>query len=202
MKNYLKNNWLLIIICIVMASMLFAKCENEKVLSGNLDTLNIEMQSYKLKDGKIVNTSKTVTYEKIPEKTELTKKFAEVKTIIKIVEKVRIDTVMVAYKDTIPCKFDRTGSIVKKHYSLDYKSTQKGINVSNLQLSDTLEIVAGTKRKWFLGRETQTIDVSHSNPYITNKEIQHIEIKPKKKFYDTTLFKVGIGIIAGAIIIK
>jgi len=182
--------------------MLYSKCENEKILSSNLETLNVKVNTYKLKDGKVVTTSKTTTYDKVPEKTELTKQFQKVKTIIKIVETVRIDSVMVVYHDTIPCEFERKGTVLNKDYSLDYKSTQKGLSISNLSVKDSLEIVAGTKRKWFLGKQVNTIDITHTNKHIETNNIQHFEIKSKKKFYETALFQISIGIIGGVLISK
>lgn len=197
MKNYVTNNWVLVLLVLTLSSMLLVKCKNEKLLTSNLDTLHVQMESYKLKNGQLVNTTKTVTYQKVPNTTALTKQFAKVRTIIKIVEKVRIDTVNVVYHDTIALPFERKGSVVTEDYSLDYKSTHKGLSIANLTVSDSLEIVTGVKRKWFLGKETQTIDVVHSNKHIETTGLQHIEIKPKKKFYETTLFKIGLGILIG-----
>lgn len=197
MKNYIKQNWFLLTILLVLTAILFSKCENEEVLSKNPDILNVKTESYKLKNGQVVNTTKTVVYNKSPEKTELTKQFTKVKTIIKIQERVRIDTVKVFYKDTIPCQFERIGTLVNNDYSLAYKSTQKGIDITDLSIPDSISIVTGTKRKWFLGKETQTIDVMHSNKLIQTDHIQHIEIVPKKKFWDTTVFKVGVGFLLG-----
>lgn len=160
------------------------------------------MNTYKLKNGQLVTSSKTITYDKVPKKTELTKQFSKVKTIIKIVERVRIDTVNVVYHDSVPCKFERKGAIVNEDYSLDYKSNQKGITIVNLTVNDSLEIVAGTKRKWFLGKTTDYVDISHSNKKIITDKVIHFEIKPKKKFWETTVFKVGIGVLGGALLIK
>lgn len=197
MKNYITNNWALLLLTLILASMLLVKCENEKLLRGNLDTLHVQVESYKLKNGQLVNTSKTITYQKVVNPTPLTKQFSKVNTIIKIVEKVRIDTVNVVYHDTIALPFERKGNVETKDYSLDYKSTHKGLSIANLTVKDSLEIVTGVKRKWFLGKETQTIDVSHSNKLIETTGIEHIEIKPKKKLYETTLFKIGVGILIG-----
>jgi hypothetical protein len=203
MRTYIKTNWILLTTVLVLSSLLFVKCENEKILTSDLDILHIKMETYKLKNGQIVSSSETVTYEKVPNPTELTKKFAKPKTITKIVEVVRIDTVNIVYHDTITMPFERKGSIVSKDYSLDYKSTHKGISIANLAIKpDTVEIVTGMKRKWFLGRQTQTIDVTHSNPLVKTVGLQHIEIKEKKKFYETTFFKVGAGILLGATITR
>jgi len=202
MKNYIKSNWILLLIILIAFSMLYSRCKNEKILSSERDILKVKVNTYKLKDGKVVASTKTLVYDKVPQKTELTKQFSKVKTIIKIVERVRIDTVNVVYHDSVPCNFERKGAIISEDYSLDYKSTQKGITIANLTVNDSLEIVAGTKRKWFLGRTTDYVDVSHSNKKIITDEVIHFEIKPKKKFWETTVFKVGIGVLGGALLVK
>ena len=202
MIKYLKNNWLLLLILLLLTCLLFVKCENEKVLNSNIKAMGSKIDYYKLKNGQLVNSAKTVTYEKVPEKTELTKKFSEVKTIIKIQERLRVDTIRVAYRDSIPCDFDIKGNIVDKDYSVDYSSSNKGLSLYNLKVVDTIEIVTGVKRKWLLGKKTNTIDISHSNKLMTTDDIKHFEIVEKKKFYDTTLFKVAAGIIFGVVVIK
>jgi hypothetical protein len=197
MKNYLTNNWVLVLLVLILSSMLLVKCENEKLLTSNLDTLNVQVESYKLKNGQLVNTTKTVTYQKVPNPTPLTKQFAKVETITKIVEKIKIDTVRIIYRDTIPCVFNKSGTIGDGNYSVNYKSSQKGIILSDLELKDTLSHVTGMKRKWLLGKKTYTIDIVNKNKYVKIEGIEHIEIKPKKKFYETTLFKIGVGILIG-----
>jgi hypothetical protein len=203
MKEYVKQNWFLLFTVLVLLSIIITKQKNEKVLSGNPDVLNVKTESYKLKNGQVVNTSKTVVYNKAPEKTELTKQFSKVKTIIKIVERVRIDTVRLVYKDSIPCQFERTGSLVNSDYSLDYKSNQKGISITDFELQkDTTNIVFGEKRKWIFGKTTNTIDMTHTNKLIEVQSINHYEIVPKQKFYKNPFFLVGIGFLGGVLLTK
>ena len=202
MIKYLKNNWLLLLILLLLTCLLFVKCENEKVLNSNIKAMGSKIDYYKLKNGQLVNSAKTIIYQKVPEQSLLTKEFKKVNNIIKVIEKIQIDTVKVFYRDSIPCDFDIKGNIVDKDYSVDYSSSNKGLSLYNLKVVDTIEIVTGVKRKWLLGKKTNTIDISHSNKLMTTDDIKHFEIVEKKKFYDTTLFKVAAGIIFGVVVIK
>jgi hypothetical protein len=71
-----------------------------------------------------------------------------------------------------------------------------------MRIEDSLLIVTGTKRKWFLGKETNTIDISHTNKYISSGQVQHIEVVQKKQWHDTNLFKFGVGFILGVAVTK
>ncbi len=185
MKQFIKDNWYWIGIIIVLICALTSRCSNDKI--QNKDTV----------------IYKTVTSKKeLPIHDTIIKKFHEIKTVTKYVERLQIDTIKVAYKDSIPCDFERSGELKTKEYSFTYKSNNKGFAVNNMMLEDSLLIVTGIKRKWFLGKETNTIDISHSNKYISSDNVQHFEVVQKKKFYETTLFKVGIGFIAGVAIMK
>lgn len=189
MKEFIKSNWAWLGIIIVLVSALFSRCNNDLI------------------DSKDTPEYKTVTTKKeaiqsasIPD--TIVKKFTEIKTVTRYVDQIKIDTITIRYKDTVPCVFEHSGAINEKEYSLTYQSNQNGLNVYNMQLHDSLLIVTGTKRKWFLGKETNTIDISHTNKYISSDQVQHIEIVPKKKFYDTTLFKFGFGFVLGVAVTK
>ena len=69
-------------------------------------------------------------------------------------------------------------------------------------IPDSVTIVTGYKRKWFLGSKTLVVDIKHDNPFVNPEYIQQIEVKEKKKWYQTDLFKVGIGLIGGIIITR
>lgn len=189
MKELIKSNWAWIGIILFLLAVIVNRCNNDAVVKK-------DTQVYKT-----VTTKKEAIEEaKIPD--TIVKKFTEIKTATRYVDKIRIDSVVVIYKDTIPCVFERSGSINEKEYSFIYQTDQKSFKVYDMQLHDSLLIVTGTKRKWFLGEKTNTIDISHSNKYISSDEIKHIEVKPKKEFYDTTLFKFGVGFILGVAITK
>lgn len=189
MKQFIKQNWYWIGIIIVLISALFSRCQNGTITKHDTPTY------------KTVSTKKEAIHvANVPD--TIVKKFTEIKTVTRYVDRIKIDTITIRYKDTVPCVFERSGAINEKEYSLTYQSNQKGLNVYNMQLHDSLLIVTGTKRKWFLGKETNTIYISHTNKYISSDQIQHVEIVPKKPFYDSTLFKFSIGFILGVAVTK
>lgn len=209
MKDFLKRSWAWIVSIMVLASIVVTKTFDEKVQKQNVAALQSELKSYKLKDGTIVSSNKVLQFENdqlkealTDKEKEIASKFSEVKTVTRIEEKIKFDTIRLVYRDTVPCKFRRVGSVKNQSYSLNYITTQKGVKLSNLEVPDTITVITGMKRKWFLGKETNTIDVSHSNELVKVKEIKYIENKPKKKWYDTNAFKIGIGFVAGAMLVQ
>lgn len=189
MKEFIKSNWAWLGIILVLVSALISRCSNDNLVKKDITT-------YKT----VTSKKEAIKESNIPD--TIVKKFTEIKTVTRYVDRIKIDTVVVKYKDTVPCVFERSGAINKKEYSLTYQSNQNGLKLHNLAIQDSLLIVTGTKRKWFLGKETNTIDISHTNKYISSNQIQHIEVVPKKPFYDTTLFKFGAGFILGVALTK
>ena len=47
------------VICLILLSQLFQKCENEKLQLANIETLNSKTKIYKLKNGQLVTESIT-----------------------------------------------------------------------------------------------------------------------------------------------
>ena len=189
------------LVILILISVLFSKCENERVQTATIHALTTENKHYKLKNGQLVTSTEIAYFDKNQMKKllekELANKFSNIKTVTKVVTNTVIDTVKIVYTDSIPCRFEKYGSIIKNDYSLNYKSNQSGITLSSIVIPDSITFVSGVKRKWFLGKETHTVDIKHSNSLIKDNSIQSFELKDKKRFYETTLFKVGVGILIG-----
>jgi competence protein ComGC len=203
---------LLIIVCLILFSQLFAKCENEKTQLANIEALNKEAEVYKLENGQLVTSVENLNYTnrqlknsnvmKDKKVKELVDKFSKVKSVTKYVTNIRFDTIKLVYRDSIPCIFKKDGSDLKEWYHIAYISTQKGVEITELSIPDSVIVVTGEKRKWFWGKRTFTTDITHANPYVEPEAIQHIEIVQPKKWYDSTLFKIGLGFFTGAFLIK
>jgi len=194
---------------ILLGSVLFSTCENEKTAAATILALQSENTTYKLKNGQLVTSQKVaVLTEKqlkdqlTKKEAELVKKFSNVKTFTKYITNTKIDTITISYKDTIPCKFERDGVLFTNEYNLAYKSNQKGILITEMAIPDSVLIATGYKRKWFLGKKTLTMDITHSNKFVQSDQVQHFEVQEKKKFYETDIFKFGIGLLSGILIIK
>lgn len=202
----------LLIICLLLISQLFAKCENQKVQLANIDALNKELTTYELKSGQLVTSVDNLVYTnkqlknsiimKDKKVKELTDKFSNIKVVTKYVTNTKFDTITLAYKDSVPCNFEKTDSVLKEWYHIAYKSNQKGITITELSIPDSVIVVSGEKRKWFWGKKTSVTDITHSNPFIQTEQIQRIEVKEPTKWYDSSIFKIAIGFIGGALLFK
>lgn len=199
------------VLILIIVSILFSKCENEKTASATIQALQSENTTYKLKNGQLVTSQKTAILSekelkhqlsKYKNDLELAKKFVKIKTFTKYRTNTEIDTISIVYKDSIPCNFERVGSLFTNEYNLAYKSNQKGVQITEMAIPDTVLIATGYKRKWFLGQKILTLDITHSNKFIMSDQVQNYEVKEKKKFWQTDLFKFGAGLIIGVAITK
>ena len=203
---------ILLIVCLILISQLFQKCESEKVQLANIDALNSEAKVYKLKNGQLVTSVENLHYTnsqlkksaimKDKKVKELVNKFSEVKSVTKFVTNTKFDTIKLVYNDSIPCEFERIGSDMKQWYHIAYKSNQKGVEITELSIPDSVIVVTGDKRKWFWGKRTSVTDISHANPFVETDNIQHIEVVKPAKWYDSTIFKIGLGFIGGIFLVK
>jgi hypothetical protein len=211
----LNINWKLLISYItilVLITVLLSKCKNEKLQLATIKGFTSVNTTYVLKNGQLVVSNKTLSAVNKKQAIELigksksidqlTAQFSKVKTIISYKTKLQIDSIPVPYKDSIPCVFEKTGRVFDENYSFDYESNQQGFKVKNIILPDSVALVSGIKRKWFWGKETHVIDITHSNSLIKTEGLQSVEITPKVKFWNTTVFKIGIGVVAGALLVK
>jgi hypothetical protein len=202
----------LLIVCLLLLSQLFQKCESEKVQLANVEALNKEAKVYKLKNGQLVTSVENLQYTngqlknsiimKDKKVKELTDKFSNVKSITKYVTNTKLDTIKLVYQDSIPCNFERIGSDFQEWYNLAYKSNQKGIEITELSIRDSVIIATGDKRKWFWGKRTSVTDITHANPFVETENVQHIEVVQPAKWYDSTIFKIGLGFIGGVLLVK
>ena len=202
----------LLVVCLILLSQLFQKCESEKVQLANVEALNKQTQFYKLKNGQLVTSVENLHYTNSQLKSsllmkdknvkELVNKFSNVKSVTKYVTNTKFDTIKLVYQDSIPCNFERVGSDLKEWYHIAYKSNQKGVEITELSIPDSVIIVTGEKRKWFWGKRTSVTDITHANPFVETESIQHIEVVKPAKWYDSTILKIGVGLIGGIFLMK
>ena len=200
------------IICLILLSQLFAKCESEEVQLANIEALNSQTKVYKLKNGQLVTSVENLHYTNSQLKSsllmkdknvkELVNKFSNVKSVTKYVTNTKFDTIKLVYQDSIPCNFERVGSDLKEWYHIAYKSNQKGVEITELSIPDSVIVVTGEKRKWFWGKRTSVTDITHANPFVETESIQHIEVVRPARWYDSTIFKIGVGFIGGIFLLK
>lgn len=196
---------ILTIFVLVLLSLNFAQCENNKTALATIEAQNSQISTYKLRNGQLVTSVQTLQFSndqledlvlsQDAEMEEMAKHFSKVKTITKVVTNTIIDSIPMPYEVEAPCVFEKTGIVENSNYNLKYFSNQKGIRIDSLNIPNTMTYVSGVKRKWFWGKETNTIDITASNPLVKIDSIQHIEIQEPKKWYQTNGAKMGGAII-------
>jgi hypothetical protein len=129
----------------------------------------------------------------------LAKEFSKVNTIIKYKTLIQFDTLRIDYKDTIPCIFKRSGKVKENWYSFTYASDQKGITIDSLKTYTETTIINGFKRKWFLGNETVTTNITNSNPYLKVAQIKSAEVVVPEPWYKKWYVWLAVGVSAGFI---
>lgn len=189
------------LVILALTAALITKCENLKDADKTISALQTENKTYKLENGKTAISAAVVTVPKSQTpKTAETKPFAKVESITKTVYETKIDTVFVPFKDSVKTEFSREGFFKTKDLSFKYTASQYGLGLQNMVIRDSLTLVHGVKRKWFLGEETRTVDISHSNKYVITTSVQHVEYKDPKHWTETGLFKFGCGLVGGLIL--
>lgn len=206
------KNIMYITIVLFLISLLFQKCESEKSLSTALRVSQQETIHFKNSLGKTTASHEVLVFQNKAQQKELiekdvelkamAKKFSEVKSSIKIITITKLDTIRESFDVPIPCDFERKGGIQNQWYNLGYKVNQNGLEIEPFQTWSDINVVTGFKKRWFLGRKYYTTDVTATNPYIEIPEVQSTQVEVPTKWYETTLFKVGLGIIGGILIAK
>lgn len=210
-SRFIRNNWIWLLLIILMAITTKKYMDDaDRAFTRSVD-LTDSIRYYKLKNGSVVASKEVLEYNDVQLRAllnnsnenikELSKKFSKIELQIQLISKIKVDSLSVKYDKPIPLEFERSGSIIEPHYSFEYKSVSDGFKIANFELTnDTVTFIKGTKRKWLFGKETNTLDIIHSNPYISDIKLDAMQLKEDKKWYQTTGFKIGVGLLGGILI--
>ena len=175
--------------------------ESSRNLSSMADTTNHYRHAYKVSND-VING--------LEEDNESLKKqlkdYKNVNNITTVTTVTKIDTIFMAYNDTIPCVFTTDVDINNTFYQINATVSNEGLGINLIKFPNETSIVVGDKKiRGFLGITKGTeyaIGVTHTNPYMKTVNLQHYTITKKKRWYETTPFLVGAGLITGILIAK
>ncbi len=139
----------------------------------------------------------SLVLDKNKELAALVKEFAKVHSVVKADTELRIDSIPVPYAVPVPCVFERSGRVTDAWYSFGYTSNQNGFKIDSLKVPNSITVITGTKRKWFLGKETVTTDVTSTNPYVKATNIKAAEIVVSVPWYKKWYVWLAAGVAGG-----
>ena len=187
----------LIVLCIYLWR---GKKYSEKVSTNNIETLTSDIKEFKTKQGlwasekqafqgtekdlKQIIKSKDEAFQKLLKTFKKPVAAAVIKTVTEI------DTVFIPYekKFELP-EFNLDFNADTKHYTIHGTSTNKGVNIWDISIPNTLNLVIGKKRTGFL-KYGYKINVENSNPNIKTTNLDGFDFQPKPK-------RFGLGIFVG-----
>lgn len=201
-------------LCVILLMLLLlSECKRraEKVKSeANLTAVFDTVKHYKNKIGTQSATITTLQLDKRLfqdlvlkkdiELKQLTREFSTVKSIVKIKTVTRVDTIYVPFEEEIECAFKVQDTVNTKHYSFNYEVKSSGLRLSHFEIPNQTTVVTGYKRKWLLGEQTLTTDITNSNPYIKTENIMSAEVVIPEPWYKKWYVWLAAGLLAGAMV--
>lgn len=211
MKNYILPLLTLVLaVCLILAVQRCNHVQDMNVV--NMNALTDTVKHFTNKLGMQTASIKTLQLDKkqmqdlLLDKDSdlkaLASEFSKVHNVTKAEAEIVIQEVPILYRDTIPFNFERVDSVKTDWYKFRYVSNQKGLQIDSLRTWTSLTAITGTQRKWFLGKETVTTDVTFSNPYIKVTELKAAEITLPVPWYKKWYVWAAAGVIGGFVIAK
>lgn len=165
---------------------------------NKLGTVTASMGTLQLDNNQV----KDLLLKKDSELAALASEFAKLHSVVKYDTDITLPPVSIPFKDSVPCVFSRTDSVKHKWYSFTYDVDQKGLKIDSLIIPNTATVITGTKRKWFLGKETVTTDITNTNPYVKVTGITAAEVVLPVPWYKKWYVWLAAGVVGGFVLSK
>lgn len=210
MKHYLPYA-----ISIALAILMLRQCEknnrNTTIANQNQTALTDTLKHYQNKLGTTTASIKTLQATnkkqlsallgKDREIEKLKQEFANVKTVVKYKTVTKFDTIKVFFEQPIrEYDFVRAGKVSHKHYSFSYSADNVGFTLEDLTIPNQVTVITGTKRKWFLGKQYITTDVTNSNPYVAVTNLKAATVQIPQPWYKKWYVWLAAGFVTGTVI--
>lgn len=220
-KHIVMKKYILPLITTALAvALLFTiqRCNNEKTRGDiNADALTDTVSHYQNRLGTQTASIKTLQLDKKQlqdillnkdkDLAALASEFAKVKSIVQANTETNIPHIGIKFPQPITVH-DTTvvlpppGAVFTDWYSLGYEITKDSLKIEPFKTWADLTVITGTKRKWFLGKETVTTDIAADNPHFEISAIKSAEVVVPVPWYKKWYVWAAGGLIGGFIIAK
>lgn len=180
------------------ADNIIAMSDTVNYYTNKLGTQTTSIKTLKLEKSQLRNA----ILKKDKELNILASEFNKINHITKFSSTTILDTIKVHFKDSIPCVFKRSGTQNENWYRFKYTSTQKSIEIDSLYLPTKTTVITGIKKKWFLGAQVLTTDITNTNPYIKITKIESAEITLTQPWFKKWYVWLAAGAISGWFVTK
>lgn len=196
-------NIILLAVIGILVSVLLHTCQRES--KDNSDSAEIAMYKHKVmyyenRAGKMIayNNAIETNHKTALRQIDSLKGYLKEmeirkpRVIIKVVTNTVIDSVPVPFEVPLPCdEFTRNINIDSTYYKMDFKLTREQFTINSIRIPNHQEIVIGNKKNGLFKRDSLSVIVNNSNPYVQTNSIGALTIQPKVKWHDRWYTKAG-----------
>jgi hypothetical protein len=216
-----QKNTLLVVLGIVIAFLVWRNYNGRVRLSSfknELSKFHIEKQFFKetiTKDSlKLAEQSQVILSQKDAIRLGVLEidKLKKVKSQVRTVTKIKVDSFFVEFHDTLLLKdtiypkgflaVPKRFKYAEQYFNFDGIVLTDKLLVDSFKLHNEMKLTIANKRNGFFNKSTPVVQLENSNPYINTLDMNNVVIKKDKKFFDRKVFWVGVGILGTYIIVK
>lgn len=219
-----------LLLCLL--SWLFYSCEQNRInkqLLGQLSEYQLQNKKFKAERQKdsslIITQNQTILSQKEAIRLGLLETDNRIKKIesqlqtkikIRVVEK-EVPFIPDGFVDTSGWVRNNLGEVIKtdsisvpvkfalneKWFKIEGVVKKNGLKIDTLQMPSKFNVTFGKEKTGFLGLgRNAVVQIKADNPYLDISSINNIVVKKPKKFYNSPIFYVGIGVLSGIFIAK
>ena len=136
----------------------------------------------------------------------------KVKSQVRTITKIKLDSVFIAFKDTllltdtiynvgvikVPKRFEYN----QPYFNIQGIILQNNLLIDSLKLHNNMKLTIGNKRNGIFKKNTPIVKLTNTNPYMTTLDMNNVIIQKDKKFFDRKVFWCGVGVLGTLIILK
>lgn len=132
------------------------------------------------------------------------KKFKRVDIAVSETNLFKVNSVVVQLHDTVPCEdfnnisFKLDTTFMKLSGKLSVKNKLPALNGISLSIPDSISTIIGEMKYGLFNLRTKKVaSIVHSNPKINTTGLSSYEISEPKKWYNSKLLWIGLGLAGG-----